>query len=343
MAALMVLSGHQYALMFLLEPRPFGLVTMGTLGVLVFFVLSGYLVAQSWRRDPHPWRFAVRRFLRIWPGLGVVVVLTTFVVGPVFTEESLGAYFQDAQTWKYLEQLGLIQQPDLPGVFHGNVWSVVNGSLWTIPLEVRWYAILMVAGACGLLSARLRVPLLTVVVAYAFYMFVVFDVQRNPAAAYPKPGFGCEYGCFFCYGVVLFHWQSAWARRPLLLAACLGAMASVAAVLNYSYLALYLVLPFVVIWFGNRSTPWLSRAGRYGDLSYGIYIYAYLVQQSIIAVIGFRHGYALTLLISLLATLACAYASWHLVEKPALGLKHHLTAAGSADVTEGTSVSSATP
>lgn len=323
-AAAMVLCSHQYALLFRPEPRPFGLFTLGTLGVLIFFSVSGYLVAQSWDRDPHAWRFAARRFLRIWPGLAVVVMLTVFCVGPVFSRLPLGEYFRSEMTWKYLLQLCLQVELYLPGVFESNPWHVVNGSLWTIPIEVKWYAILIVAGVCGLLLRRARYVLLAGVLLYAIYIFGVFDVQHNPLANFPLPAFGCEYGCFFCYGVLLQRWRQVWERHPLLTLACLTLLAAALVVLDRQYAAVYVLLPFAVIGFGSLSTPLLREAGRYGDVSYGIYIYAYMVQQAVIAVIGIRHAYALSLSVSMAITLACAFASWRLVERPALDLKRYL-------------------
>ncbi len=82
LAAGMVLYSHQFALTGRAEPRPFGLLTMGTFGVLVFFAISGFLVAQSWDRDPHILRFAAKCFLRVWPGLAAVTLVAALVVGP---------------------------------------------------------------------------------------------------------------------------------------------------------------------------------------------------------------------------------------------------------------------
>lgn len=325
-AAASVLCGHQYALLFMPEPRPFHLFTLGTLGVLIFLTVSGYLVAQSWDRDPHVWRFAARRFLRIWPGLAVVVLLTVFCVGLVFTQLPVSAYFHSAMTWRYLLQLSLQLQLYLPGVFKDNPWQIVNGSLWTIPIEVKWYGALLVAGVCGLTSWRARHLLLVVVACYAIYIYGVFDVQHNPAAEYPLPAFGCEYGTFFCYGVLMHRWQHVWTRYPARVLACLVLAAGVLVALHRQYAAIFVLLPFLVIWLGSLSTPVICAAGRYGDLSYGIYIYAYVVQQSLIAAIGYHHSYAMMLLVSIVITVACAFASWRLIEQPALGLKRYLRA-----------------
>ncbi|WP_426689371.1 acyltransferase family protein [Rhodanobacter ginsengiterrae] len=327
LAAGIVLCSHQFALTGRAEPRPFGLLTMGTFGVLVFFAVSGYLVAQSWDRDPHVLRFAAKRFLRVWPGLAVVTLVAALVLGPWVTEVSLHDYFRSPVTWDYFSQLYLGIRFHLPGVFAHAWFPGVNGSLWTIPIEVRWYGILLIAGVCGLLRRRLRYPLLLLVLAYATYVYAVFDVQHNPLAAFPLPDFGCEYGSYFCYGVVLYHFRDAWHRHPARLTGVLVVAAALMMMLDHGYTALFLLLPWLVIRFGTWSTPVLRRAGRFGDFSYGIYIYAYMMQQLTISLTDRPHPYWWGLLVSASCTLTCAILSWYLVERPALNMKRHLPGA----------------
>lgn len=331
LAAGMVLCSHQFALNGRPEPNLFGLLNLGTLGVLVFFSVSGYLVAQSWDRDPHLLRFALKRFLRIWPGLAVVTVVAALLLGPAVTQDSLHEYFHSSMTWDYFSQLYLGIRFYLPGVFEHHPLPVVNGSLWTIPIEVRWYGLLMLAGVCGLVRRRVRWLMLAVLLLYAIYIYAVFDVQHNPRARFPLPDFGCEYGSFFCYGVLMHQFRDSWRRHRSLLTCLLGVSAATLAGWHHGYAALFVVLPFAVIWLGTSSTPVLRRFGRYGDFSYGIYIYAFMLQQLLVWLMGTEHSYAFGLLLSAVCTLACAALSWHLVERPALALKRHLTGAEGAD------------
>lgn len=311
-AATTVLCSHQYALMFRPEPRPWGLFTLGTMAVLIFFSTSGYLVAQSWERDPHAWRFAARRFLRIWPALAVVILLAVFCVGPVFTNLSLTDYFRSGETWAYLKYLYLQTRLYLPGVFESNPWHVVNGSLWTIFIEVKWYGILLVAGVCGLLRPRFRVLLVALVALHVIYIYFIWDVQHNPQSMFPFPYFGCEYGTFFCYGGLLHVMRRSWMHRPGRVMAALLLIAGLLVILNYQYAAFFVCLPFVVVWLGNQSTPLLRQTGRFGDFSYGIYLYAYFIQQAVIATLGIHHSYALLLLISFACTWCapCCPGTW---------------------------------
>lgn len=326
-AAWMVLGAHQFALTGRTEPSPFGLLSLGTLGVLVFFAVSGYLVAQSWDHDPHIARFAVKRFLRVWPGLAVVTLVAALVVGPLVTQVTLHDYFHSPVTWDYFSQLYLGIRFYLPGVFEHGWFPGVNGSLWTIPIEVRWYGLLMLAGICGLLRQRFRYALLALVLAYAIYIYAIFDVQHNPLARFPLPDFGCEYGSYFCYGVVLYHFRDAWRSRGGALTVALVAAAAIIIALDHGYAALFVLLPWLVIRFGTSSTRILRRAGRFGDFSYGIYIYAYMMQQLTVSLVGMHRPYWLGLIVSATLTLACAVVSWYVIERPALNLKRHLPGA----------------
>ena len=132
-AAFSVLLSHQYALCGLKEPVVFGVMSLGTLGVLVFFSISGFLVSQSWRQDPHLARFLAKRWLRIWPGLAAFTVLSACVLGPIVSTLSWRSYYSDVEFYAYFESLKLFTiQYGLPGVFDNNIApKAVNGSLWT--------------------------------------------------------------------------------------------------------------------------------------------------------------------------------------------------------------------
>ena len=130
---------------------------LGSIGVAVFFVISGFLVATSWDRAPRRSVFAWHRFARIWPALTMTVVLTVVVVGPIMTTLPLHDYFASRRTALYLVRGftlfgGSINA--LPGVFHGNVRHAVNGSLWTLSYEVWAYVALLAFAVCGGLRRR---------------------------------------------------------------------------------------------------------------------------------------------------------------------------------------------
>lgn len=328
-AALSVLVSHQYALTGLTQPGIEGVHTLGGLAVLVFFSISGFLVAQSWQQDPHVGRFAARRLLRIWPALAVVVVLCAFVVGPLRSSLAPADYFHDSGVFKYLRNLRFMQIEGLPGLrFEGSALpTAVNGSLWTIPMEVKCY---MALALIGLAAGRWLRPVAVVATACLALPFLVLGTRGEwfTAALHVTENTRLllEVGLFFLAGVLLqcfsVHRRSG-RTRALVLAGAVG-LAAVAFAFDHRLLAAWLLVPLLAVLVGSASTTGLNRAGQAGDLSYGVYLYAFPVQQVLIASLRDRLPWSAVLALTVAATLALAFASWHLVEKRALRLKPRL-------------------
>ena len=125
-AASLVLVSHTWALTGRAEPAVRGN-SLGAIGVFTFFAISGFLVSRSWQLDPRVAAFAVKRVLRLWPALIVLVLLSAGLLGPLFTDLSLGDYFTDSGTTRYVHtNIGLHTVYNLPGVFEdnpGECWS----------------------------------------------------------------------------------------------------------------------------------------------------------------------------------------------------------------------------
>lgn len=314
-AAFFVLISHQYALYGLPEPSIFGM-SLGTFGVLVFFSISGFLVSQSWRQDPHIGHFLAKRFLRIWPGLAVVTLIAAVVLGPAVSTFDWRTYFYRPEFLDYLRNLKVVTiRYFLPGVFEDNIYPrAVNGSLWTIPLEVRCYFALLLAGCIGLTK---RPPLVfLIVVACAIYYFAFAPNPQNHQY---------HFALYFFAGVCLDLFRQNWTSKPIFLLGAVTTLAAVFYLLDANQVALLLLIPAYTIYIGISSTHILNKAGRYGDISYGIYIYAFPVQQTVLWAVGKNFPFISGLLITSSITTLCAFLSWHLIEKQALGLKAYLS------------------
>lgn len=322
-AALLVLWGHQFALMgkrvpLILDNEP------GALGVVMFFTLSGYLVTLSWMSDPHMGRFSLRRVLRIWPGLLVAVLFCAAVVGPLFTTLPLREYARSYGTWQYFANLWLDTRYALPGVFQNLPYpQTVNGTLWTIRLEVGCYVALALCGVFGLLRRRLAAPLaLAVLIALAAAL--QWRYAERPGIPSPPWSAGLQYGLMFTLGVVLASLNNAMLRRRTAAMAMLLAATSALYWLGPQPLygqAWLLALGGSAVILGSSATPGLASAGRWGDFSYGLYIYGFPVQQAVMALGGAAWGFLPAFVLSVAVTLALAALSWHVVERPALLLK----------------------
>ncbi|RKP54694.1 acyltransferase [Pararobbsia silviterrae] len=312
----MVLVSHQYVLMGRTEYGIGGRLSFGSLAVCIFFVISGYLITQSWIRDPHLFRFLVRRWLRIWPALAVVTCIAACVVGPYVSTLGFKDYYSSPQFQGFFKSLRLTTVAfELPGVFENNPFPrAVNGSLWTIPLEVRWYLVLAVAGVCGVL--RRRWLALAAFLSLAAYHFGIYRAETNPVHHWSN-----QYGLFFLSGALLQLFRDVWSERRMAVGALCILFGGIGALAGHSMLAMLIGLPGPIIFIGESSTPVLRSFGRGGDISYGAYIYAFLVQQTLVWKLGVQGPFAWHLLASLLVTGLCAWLSWHLVEKRALALK----------------------
>jgi peptidoglycan/LPS O-acetylase OafA/YrhL len=355
-AALAVLVSHQHALWGLPEPGLAGVHSLGGMGVLVFFSISGFLVAQSWASDPHVGRFAARRLLRLWPGLAVAVLACALLLGPAVSQLPWRDYFADPLVPRYLKNLYFGFRDGLPLRFEGSALpEAVNGSLWTLPLEFKCYVVLAVLGSTGLLRPRWRRAVATVTLGVAaVYMVLPADGLPWPQLQSWVPAqrhYLLEFGLFFFAGVLLHSIRlDAMKRRSLIgLLAISWLVAAAAWAAGLGLLAVWVALPCTVLVVGLASTPGLRQAGRFGDLSYGIYIYAFPVQQTVVWLYKDRINWSESLLLVLALTLVLAAASWHMVEKQALKLKPRtrqatvINATGSGACTEASALTASAP
>lgn len=316
-AASMVVLGHSF---ILVGARPHSMLghSVSTMGVLIFFSISGYLVTRSWQNDPNVFRFFFRRARRILPALALVVLISIFVIGALLTPLSFPDYISHPHTIRYFGNMILYVSYTLPLVFANNIYPhAVNGSLWTLPVEVGMYALTPLLVLLG----RGRVPLLAAL-ALAIWLAVHALVGRPTPILFAGTEFwsASMLAPYFVMGAVIARFRlEAWLDARLGIAALLA--------LHFAPLApgtrellLCLLLPYAVLAVGLRSWPLLRSAGRFGDASYGIYLWSFPVQQLTVHFIGAAGGRWGNFAIAMPVSLALGLLSWHLLEKYALRL-----------------------
>jgi peptidoglycan/LPS O-acetylase OafA/YrhL len=287
---------------------------LAELMVPMFFTLSGLLVSASALRTTVR-QFAVNRALRIYPGLVVVTMLTALVLGPAVTTEPLGVYFRDALFWRYLANGVAWVSYRLPGVFATNPFpNAVNGSLWSIPIELECYAALTVLMACGVIRRRY------VLFALAAAVLTLNAIVSTGSAAIPLVSpLSLRLFAFFAAGGLAYVY-----REKVPLHAGVFALALLGSAIliptNPRSSVLPIVLGYCTVYLAMTRLPWPSRF-RGTDYSYGVYIYAFPIQQTVALFMPRPMDWKLNLAVALPITLACAAASWHLIERPALALK----------------------
>ena len=316
-AAGMVLYGHSFVFLGLPEPLFLGWATLGPLGVFVFFSISGYLVSQSWANDPNFIRFIKRRSIRIFPGLIVCILLSIFPFGYLISHLDGANYLKHSATRGYLTNIFLYTTYYLPGVFETNrVANAVNGSLWSLPAEFFMYLLLAILGVLKAKRSILTGVLLIFVFGTIFWalkaqeMLVIYRTDARQVVI-------C--GGYFMMGVLLHRFNLA----DFLSAANVIGIAIVWLCLSrwptVFVASSYVVIPIFAIALGIGNTPGLSWLSRF-DFSYGIYIYAFPIQQALIYFFP-EINFPIYLLSASIFTIIMAALSWYLIEKPALRLK----------------------
>ena len=284
-----------------------------------FFTISGYLIVSSWMRRPHWKSFLVARVLRIFPAFWVSLIVTAAVIAPLSTVVSRGSLpphfwrgagsyvISNAALW--VNQYPIAATPD--HVPYPGVW---NGSMWTLAWEFLCYLGVLALGLTALLRRTWVLPAL----------FLLAEVGVLVTSYGPVGNFylrtGARFGIMFLAGGLLWQFRDRLPVSPAVIVAAAGVVTGSLFLSDYRVLAAVPVAYLLLI---------LGAYGRHrllqlrNDFSYGTYIFAFPMQQVLATAGGWSLGVPVFAVLSVLVTAPPAVASWFLVEKPALGLKHH--------------------
>ncbi|CAD5900260.1 Acyltransferase family protein [Carnobacterium maltaromaticum] len=285
-----------------------GQATSGGVAVSIFFIISGFLITMSYDRSNDFWKFTKARVLRIFPGIIFVVLLSIFILGPVISTLSYKEYFTNYQTYKYLAAISLYKmQYILPGVFESNIYpGAVNGSLWTLWYEFLYYIVVGLLGVSKLLNKQTA----TVLFLYSFLCSFFNITDNNYVYLFMYFSAGMVF-YFYRESIQLSHKYAAVAAVAFFIFMKLGLFNEGLSIFG-AYLIFYLALG-PVIKFTNFS--------KYGDLSYGIYIFSFPIQQCVTLYFQNQLSPLKNFLVSLPFILFFSFISWHVVESKFMLLK----------------------
>jgi peptidoglycan/LPS O-acetylase OafA/YrhL len=290
--------------------------------LLMFFALSGFLVAGSVKKGGSRRAFVVLRVIRLVPALAVEVLLCALVLGPILTNLPLDEYFSHRSFFSYFGNIVGFIKMFLPGVFLDNPFpGIVNISLWTVPYELECYLALMALWLTGLLKKPWVVFTLVIVCAIAGTAYALAHYQWYWTGNRPLPN---SLIVAFLAGLCL-NLFSAKIRLDIRLA-LLALAVMIFATLNYQtvYIAA-LAAAYLVVYLGMMHPPKKTFLLR-GDYSYGLYIFAFPIQQAYSQwFVDYRFWY-LNAIFTLVFGLAYAAFSWWLIEKPILSRKKVIVA-----------------
>lgn len=314
-AALAVIYGHAAAITGNGPPDFFlqyvGYKFIGGVAVDVFFVISGFLVTRSAMSEKGVRYYLASRTLRIYPALVTCILLTTLVLGPLLTGHD--GYWHQPGTWRYLVNNATAFRTEyfLPGVFQELHDKGVNGSLWSLAVEVRLYLITLGIAVVGIFARRALFNTL-------FYCAMILG--------HYYPGWLQEWvphqNHLHVMGMFLMG-SFAWINRdrvslsPTIGFALIAFCGALLGTDGFAY-AYFVALPYLVLSLAFSPRP--LNFGARNDYSYGVYLYGWIAQQLTVSTLPGLSNVHHTIVASALA-LACGAASWHLVEKPALKLR----------------------
>jgi len=329
--AAMVLCSHSFTL-GAFGPEPLttlsqGRDSLGGVALQCFFVLSGFLITRSYAGGGSLFRFLWHRVLRIMPAFWVCLVVTAVVFGPLhyFTlNHTLEHYFTTPSSGP----LSYVTRNSMLVMYQYDIFAMpigipdagaFNGSLWSLEYEFRCYLYVAVVGVLGMLRRFVTAGIVVV----AALMIVPMAAQNWPLVAAKVTWLGdgsmLRLMPSFFAGSLLYllrRWivLNRWAAT----ATCLVVIASlyVPALLPLRPLA----LAYLVFWLAYR-LPFHRFEAR-GDFSYGFYIYAFPIQQTLALWRVHALGVVIYIVASAVLTLALAVASYHLVERPCMRLKN---------------------
>ncbi|WP_310600146.1 acyltransferase [Desulfobulbus sp.] len=326
-AALAVLVSHSFPLALgskAVEPLvDLAGMSLGGVAVDIFFFTSGFLVTASLLTRQSVKQFAWARILRIYPALIVVVLLSVFGVGLFFTTQPTTTYLADAKIYKYLLKCSTLitgVNQHLPGVFENNPFkNSVNGSLWTMPYEVKMYIILACVWSIVRLIPANKVKVFKIVLVLSaaisgiLLLLVHFHVVNTG-------GKSLKFFYMFFSGASFYILRDKIALSHtfffLFLLLLVGALFNK----HLFFVSYVLVLGYCILYLAYIPSGIVRKYNDLGDFSYGIYVYAFPVQQSVAALIP-GVSVPVMMLYSSVVTLTLAVLSWSFVEKKALHLK----------------------
>jgi peptidoglycan/LPS O-acetylase OafA/YrhL len=280
----------------------------GTLAVYIFFFLSGIFITGSFENKKNHLSFILMRAFRIWPALIVCTVLTVFFIGPSLTTFSVKGYLLHVGTWKFFLSNILLYNPAshiLPGLFlYNHLAGAVNGSLWTLPVEVKCYFLIFILGIIG--AFRYKRSLMIV-----FLILLVATVSKyNNYIGF----FSANVVLFFIAGSVAYLYKGFILLNYkvcfLLISLCLISFNT-----TFFHPLFYLTLIYGVLIIGGSGI--FKSIKLPGDYSYGAYIYGFIVQQVISNLFPSLNSYS-SLIIVFPVVAILSVLSWHIIEKQAI-------------------------
>lgn len=283
----------------------------------IFFGLSGFLVSGSALRSRSLKVFLSFRALRIFPALTVEITLSALILGPLLTTLPIWDYVSDTRFLKYFGNIVGWIHFELPGVFeHNPSAGIVNRSLWTLHPELLSYVLMTALMFSGIAYSRWKTTLLWIGATAVLATYNLMTGKYELTGIYN----GGVLIYYFLTGILAYHWRHVVVINARLFIIALVSAYVLTELPQTTFLVLPLVNIYIMIYIGMMKFPHVKLLQR-GDYSYGLYLYAFPIQQAIVQFLPDHRNWWTVFVLAVVITFGVATLSWHLIEKPALRLK----------------------
>ena len=301
----------------------FHTLTLGTVAVYAFFLISGYLITMSMMRSRSSVDYLRHRVLRIWPGYFIAAMLCTFAMGPV-----VGGHPLSQSTAAYMRMMVLLGPVNTPGQLDGLSFPTLNGAMWTIPVEFFCYVLVGLLGLLGVLQNRramLCIAILGLCATFATTFAWFYDQVHalgHRGLEYFLAGAPMHLTAAFLVGSLGYLYKDtldAWVTRSKIWASLsvLGLLMFSIHTAEIASMVFGGILLFALSFRADLGR--LQEVNDRYDISYGIYLYGWPIATTILYFN--RELDPLTLVaLTMPGALIAGSASWLLIEKPAKGL-----------------------
>jgi peptidoglycan/LPS O-acetylase OafA/YrhL len=293
---------------------------LGTFSVILFFLISGYLIVKSWDNNNNIRAFLLNRILRIYPGFIVASIISCFLIGPFVGYEN---YFKQFNYRHFIEGLFLLNMPRTPHVFPGSFFELINASMWTINNEFVCYILVLLLGVFSLIKKKIGWLLffttffLIVFIGQIFNLKIITIFLSN----YIVKEFVDIY-CIFSFfigGTYYLFGRPYLNRKPIIIISAILMLVS----FYFNYIVEY-ALPifggYIALSFAVKTIPILLKFNKLPDISYGIYLYGWPISKVLIYYQPKINFWMLNVESMVLAVLFGLF-SWYFIEKHFIMLK----------------------
>ncbi|HPH06121.1 MAG TPA: acyltransferase [Methylotenera sp.] len=292
----------------------FDTITFGELAVDSFFLISGYLILQSFKNSTTLKSYFFKRCLRIYPAFVVVTLVCIFIVAPLSGGIDVLARISALEWLNHIGRVVTLKQPLIDGVFVNNRTHYLNGSMWTIRYEFFCYLLIPFIFYLRFFNIKLISTLLlllaSLIIALIDFRISSFNLQvvRFCALFFS--------GCFF----YMFRDKIKW-NLALTIVSIIGLIFSLSYSIYVAHFGLMIFGAYLMFNFAlNFKSSFISSIGTKNDISYGVYLYAWPVQNLIIQYYPSVEPYQVNIG-TLLVVLPLAYLSYRFVERPFINMK----------------------